>query len=142
MRLRNGRTIAVTGVLLTAVMAAFLVSPAARQLGTVEGLALGAAIFGLPILVLLIITGAPYYGAARAVLVAVVIAVISSVVMWVVAVFTFATALSGSVTGIVLAVVLFGVPALTVALLGLLALRLLPSRDNDPSNIVSGAPPP
>lgn len=100
----------------------------------------GAAIFGLPIVALLTITGAPYYGAARAVLVAIVLAVISSAVMWVVAVFTFATALSGSVTGIVLAVVLFGVPALTVALMGLLALRLLPSRDKDPSDIVSGAP--
>ena len=53
------------------------------------------------------------------------------VVSPVVAAFAFATALSGSVTGIVLALVLFGAPALCVLILGLLALRLVPARSGD-----------
>jgi hypothetical protein len=46
----------------------------------------------------------------------------------VVAAFAFATALSGSVTSVLLAVVLFGAPALTVLILGLVALRVVPGR--------------
>jgi hypothetical protein len=45
-----------------------------------------------------------------------------------VAAFAFATALSGSVTGLMLAPVLFGAPALSVLILGLLALRVAPGR--------------
>jgi mannose/fructose/N-acetylgalactosamine-specific phosphotransferase system component IID len=61
----------------------------------------------------------------------VVIAVITCVVSLIVAAFTFATALSGSVTGVLLALVLFGVPALTVVILGLVALRVVPARSHD-----------
>ncbi|MGH3676725.1 MAG: hypothetical protein ACRDU5_13505 [Mycobacterium sp.] len=66
--------------------------PAAKQLGDVNGLGLAAAILGLPIVALLALSGASYYGVARSV---------------------------------VIAVVLFGGPALCVALLGLLAMRLV-----------------
>ena len=49
-----------------------------------------------------------------------------------VAAFAFATALSGSVTGLVLALVLFGGPAVCVLILGLLALRVVvPGRSED-----------
>jgi hypothetical protein len=51
----------------------------------------------------------------------------------VVAAFAFATALSGSATGLILAIVLFGAPALTVLILGLLALRVVPARSDDVS---------
>jgi len=61
----------------------------------------------------------------------VVVAVITCVVPWVVAAFAFATALSGPVTGVVLAIVLFGVPALCVLILGLVALRAVPARSGD-----------
>jgi len=60
--------------------------------------------------------------------IAVVVAAITCVVSWVVAAFAFATALSGSATGLVLVPVLFGVPALSVLILGLLALRVAPDR--------------
>ncbi|MDT5197640.1 MAG: hypothetical protein QOH20_4394, partial [Mycobacterium sp.] len=56
---------------------------------------------------------------------------ITCVVSLVVAAFAFATALSGSVTGVVLALVLFGAPALCVLILGLLALRVVPARSGD-----------
>jgi hypothetical protein len=55
------------------------------------------------------------------------------VVSWVVAAVAFATALSGSITGLVLAPVLFGGPALCVLILGLLALRVVPGRSEDVS---------
>jgi hypothetical protein len=90
-----------------------------------------AAIIGVPVLVVLAVSGAAHYGVLASSIVAVVVAVITCVVSCVVAAFTFATALSGSVTGVVLAVVLFGVPALTVLILGLLALRLVPARAQD-----------
>ena len=51
-----------------------------------------------------------------------------------VAAFAFATALSGSVTGLMLALVLFGSPALCVLILGLLALLVVPGRSEDVSS--------
>jgi hypothetical protein len=131
MRHSNSRAFAVVGVVVAAVAAAALVIPAARQLGPVTGLLAAAAIIGLPVLVVLAVSGAAHYGVLASSIVAVVVAVITCVVSCVVAAFTFATALSGSVTGVVLAVVLFGVPALTVLILGLLALRLVPARAQD-----------
>jgi hypothetical protein len=123
MRRTNSRTIAVIGVLATAVLAAVLVVPASRQLGTVEGLWLAAVILLLPTMVVLVATGFRYYGLWRSVAVAACVMLITGIVTFVISVFTFATALSGSVTGLVLAIVLFGGPALSVAILGLLALR-------------------
>jgi hypothetical protein len=131
MRHSNSRAFAVVGVVVAAVAAAALVIPAARQLGPVTGLLAAAAIIGIPVLVVLAVSGAAHYGVLASSIVAVVVAVITCVVSCVVAAFTFATALSGSVTGVVLAVVLFGVPALTVLILGLLALRLVPARAQD-----------
>ena len=97
-------------MLVTAAAAAMLVWPAASRLGDFNGWWLAAAILGLPVLVLLAVTGAPYYGAIRATVCAAVIAVVTCIVGLVVAVFTFATALSGSVAGIVLALLLSGAP--------------------------------
>jgi hypothetical protein len=54
--------------------------------------------------------------------------VLTCAVSVVVSAFAFATALSGSTTGLLLAVVLFGAPALTVVVFGLLALRLVPAQ--------------
>ncbi|HEX3546625.1 MAG TPA: hypothetical protein VHU62_08620 [Mycobacterium sp.] len=124
------RALAVGGVLVAAVLAAFLVMPASRQLGTIDGLATAAAIFGLPTFALLAITGFPYFGALRSLAIAALVTVISCVVAWVVVVFTFAAALAGTVAGIVLTIVLFGGPLLSVAILGLLALRITESRWN------------
>jgi hypothetical protein len=82
-------------------------------------------------LVVLAVSGAAHYGVLASSVVGVVVAVITCVVSWIVAAFAFATALSGSATGLVLAVVLFGAPALTVLVLGLLALRVVPARSED-----------
>jgi hypothetical protein len=129
----NSRVFAVVGVVVAAIVAAALVIPAARQLGPATGLLAAAAIMGIPVLLLLAVSGAAHYGVIASAVVAVVVAVITCVVSLVVAAFAFATALSGSATGLILAIVLFGAPALTVLILGLLALRVVPARSDDVS---------
>lgn len=129
----NSRVFAVVGVVVAAIVAAALVIPAARQLGPATGLLAAAAIMGIPVLLLLAVSGAAHYGVVASAVVAVVVAVITCVVSLVVAAFAFATALSGSATGLILAIVLFGAPALTVLILGLLALRVVPARSDDVS---------
>jgi hypothetical protein len=127
----NSRVFAVVGVVVAAIAAAALVMPAARQLGPATGLLTAAAIIGIPVFLVLAVSGAAHYGVMASSGVAVAIAVITCIVSAVVAAFTFATALSGSMTGMLLTVVLFGAPALTVLILGLLALRLVPARSGD-----------
>lgn len=116
---------------MAAIAAAALVMPAARALGPATGTLIAAAIIGIPILLLLAVSGAAHYGITASIVVGLVVAVITCIVSWVVAAFAFATALSGSVTGVVLAIVLFGAPALCVLVLGLLALRVVPARAPD-----------
>jgi hypothetical protein len=127
----NSRVFALVGVVVAAIAAAALVMPAARQLGPISGLLAAAAIIGIPVLVVLAVSGAGHYGVLGSSVVALVIAVITCVVSWVVAAFAFATALSGSATGLLLALVLFGGPALCVLVLGLLALRVVPARSEN-----------
>jgi hypothetical protein len=131
MRNNNSRVFAMVGVVVAAIAAAALVMPAARQLGPATGALTAAAIIGIPILLVLAVTGAAHYGVLASSVIAVVIAVITCVVSFIVAAFTFATALSGSATGLLLSVVLFGGPALCVLILGLLALRVVPARTAD-----------
>ena len=127
----NSRVFAVVGVVAAAIAAAALVMPAARQLGPATGLLTGAAIIGIPILVVLAVSGAAHYGVLTSSVIAVVVVAITCVVSLVVAAFAFASALSGSATGLVLAFVLFGAPALSVLILGLVALRVVPARSGD-----------
>jgi hypothetical protein len=124
----NSRIFALVGVVVAAIAAACLVWPAARQLGPATGLLWAAAIIGIPVLVVLAVSGAAHYGALASSVVALVIAVITCIASGVVAAFAFATALSGSVSGLLMAVVLFGGPALCVLILGLAALRVVPAR--------------
>src|SRR4051812_38560337 len=145
----NSRVFAVVGVVVAAIAAAALVMPAARQLGPATGLLAAAAIIGIPVLLVLAVSGAVHYGVLASSVVAVVVAgitcvgawavvarcavvvlvaVITWVVSWVVAGFALATAWCGSGTGVVLALVLCGAPALSVLILGLLALRVVPGR--------------
>lgn len=130
----NSRTLALIGVLATAVLTACLVLPVSRQFGTVEGTWLGAALFLVPTIALLIATGFRYYGLWRSVEVAVVVMVITAFVTVVVSAFGFAGALSGSITGMLFAVMLFGGPALTVVVLGLLATRMAAVDQPQPSD--------
>src|SRR4051812_50104378 len=106
----NSRVFAVVGVVVAAIAAAALVMPAARQLGPATGLLTAAAIVGLPVLVVLAVSGAAHYGVLASSVVAVVVAVITCVVSWIVAAFAFATALSGAGTRLGLGGGLFGRP--------------------------------
>ena len=136
MRNHNSRVIAVVGVVVAALVAAVLVMPAARELGPASGMLTAAAIIGIPVLLVLAVTGAPHYGVLASSVIAGVIAVITCVVSWLIAAFAFATALSGSATGLLLAVVLIGGPALCVLILGLLALRVVhPSISRDDARV-------
>ncbi|MCV7298826.1 hypothetical protein H7J93_04155 [Mycobacterium barrassiae] len=128
MRLTDARKVATAGVIVAAVLAASLVVPAFGQVLTLERTWLAGAILGLPVAAVLTATGYRHYGLGRAGLVAVVITVFTLVVTWLVAVFVVASALAGSATSIVMGVVLYGVPAVVVLILGLLALRLVPGR--------------
>jgi hypothetical protein len=121
----DSRRIAVIGVVLAAVAAACLAMPAAKQLGTTSGLWTGAAILGLPVLLILAVSGYSHYGAGRALGAAFVIAALTCVVSFVVDAFAFAKALGGTVSGAAMAIVVFGAPAVCVLVLGLLAGRLL-----------------
>jgi hypothetical protein len=136
MRQTNSRTVAAIGVLATAVLTAFLVFPVSRQLGTVEGIWLAAVILLAPTIALLIATGFRYYGLRRSVAVAVVVMAITAIVIAVISAIAFAKALTASITGALLAILLFGGPALSVVVLGLLAMRIagaeqLANREHD-----------
>lgn len=137
MRTNNARPIAAAGIVLAAVVAAILVIPAARQLGTVSGMWIAAAIIGVPVLLILAISGYPAYGAGRSIAVAVLVTVLTCAVSWVAAVFAFAGALSGTVSGILMAIVLFGAPAACVLVFGFLALRLAAQHATARSNSVA-----
>ena len=126
--MRQTQKIATVGVFVAAVVAATLVKPTVGQLSAMSGVGLGAAIMGLPTAAVLVATGYRHYGPARSVAVAVPIALITFVITWVVFVYAFASALSGAVTGPGMSIAIFGVPALSVVVLGLLALKLVPGR--------------
>jgi hypothetical protein len=128
MRHTDTRKVAVAGVLVAAILAACVAMPTIGQLSAPSGWWLAAAIMGLPTAAVLVATGYRHYGWARSVAVAVAIAVITLVVTWAVFVYAFAAALSGSTVGPVLGIVIYGTPALTVVVLGLLALRFVPGR--------------
>lgn len=128
MRRNHAGAIAAAGVVLAAVAAACLVMPAARELGTLSGMWIAAAILGVPVLVILAVSGYPAYGGGRSLAVAVVITALTCAVSWVVAVFAFASALSGTISGVLMAIVLFGAPAASVLVFGFLARRLVTDR--------------
>jgi uncharacterized oligopeptide transporter (OPT) family protein len=126
----DSRKIAVAGVLVTAVLAACLTWPAVHQLSTIEGTWLAAAILCLPTVAVLAATGYRHYGWARSVVVAVAIMLVTGLITWVVAVFTVASAMAGSSVGPALGIFVFGAPALSVIILGLLALRFVPAHSD------------
>ena len=128
MQRTDARKVALIGVVVAAVLAACLVVPAFGQVLTLEGTWLAAAIMGVPTAAVLAATGYRHYGYGRGLLVAVVITVLTLAVTWVVSVFVVASALTGSATSIAMGAVLYGVPALAVLILGILALKLLPGR--------------
>ncbi len=64
----------------------------------------------------------------RKIAVAVVVTVFTLAISWVSSVFVVASALGGTATSVTMRVVLYGVPAAGVVILGLLALRLVPGR--------------
>jgi hypothetical protein len=128
MGLSDTRKVTIVGVFVAAVLAACLVVPAFGQMLTLEGTWLSAAILGVPTAAVLTLTGYRHYGLGRSLLVAASITVLTLAITWVVSVFVVASALSGSATSVIIGAVLYGVPAVVVVILGLLALRLVPGR--------------
>ena len=127
MRLSDTRKVTIVGVFVAAVLAACLVVPAIGQMLTLEGTWLAAAILGVPTAAVLTLTGYRHYGPGAASS-SLTITVLTLVVTWAVSVFVVASALGGSATSVVMGAVLYGVPAVVVVILGLLALRLVPGR--------------
>lgn len=128
MRHIDSREIAIAGVVVTALLASCLVLPAMGRLATLEGTWTAAAILGLPTVAALVATGYRYYGLARSVAVAVVVMSIALVASWVFSVFVVAAAMSGSASTLAMGVLLYGIPAAIVVVLGLLAIKLVPRR--------------
>ncbi|WP_460355268.1 hypothetical protein [Mycobacterium sp. ZZG] len=138
----DGRGVAVAGILGAAVLAALLLVPGLR-LGA-DRPWLGAVVIVVPTAALLAASGYRHYGRGRAVAVALAVTVIAGAVSWLVAVFTLVKALSGSGVGLVWAILLFLTPAVSVAALGALALRVVPAQPPgvvaDDAHRRSGAP--
>lgn len=131
MKASRARVCAVVGVVVAAMAAACLVMPAAQRLATPAGMGLAAAMLGIPLVLILSVSGYPAYGAARSIAVAVVVALVTCAVSWVVVGLVLASALSGTLstkTDIVLDVVVFGVPALCVLVMSWAAGRLVTDR--------------
>lgn len=130
MRDIDSRKLAIAGVIIAAVLSACLVLPAMRNLATVDGTWLAAAIMGLPTVAVLIATGYRHYGLGRSVAVAVVVTVVTMVVSWIFSVLVLASALSGSSTSLAMGVLLYAIPAVLVVVLGMLALAVVPPREH------------
>lgn len=131
MRTSRARVLAVVGVVVAAMAAACLVIPASQRLATPAGLVSAAAILGIPIVLILAVSGYPAYGAARSMAVALVVALVTCAVSWIVVGLALGSALSGTLstkTDIVLDIVVFGVPALCVLVVGLLTGRVVTER--------------
>ncbi|KUI03589.1 hypothetical protein AU189_07960 [Mycolicibacterium acapulense] len=128
MRHTDSREIAVVGVVLAAVLASCLILPTIGRLATLDQIWAAAAILGIPTVAVLTVTGYRYYGPARSMAVAVVVMSVALTASWVFSVYVVAAAMSGSTTTLAMGVLLYGTPALIVAVLGLLALKLVPPR--------------
>ncbi|WP_094288649.1 hypothetical protein [Mycobacterium lehmannii] len=128
MRHTDSREIAVVGVVLAAVLASCLILPTIGRLATLDQIWAAAAILGIPTVAVLTVTGYRYYGPARSMAVAVVVMSVALIASWVFSVYVVAAAMSGSTTTLAMGVLLYGTPALIVAVLGLLALKLVPPR--------------
>ncbi|OBI84641.1 hypothetical protein [Mycobacterium sp. E740] len=128
MRQTDSYKLALAGVVVAAVLASCLVLPAMSRLATFEGTWLAAAILGVPTAVVLFTTGYPHYGSGRSAAVALGVTTITLVASWVFSVLVVASALSGSTTTMATGVLLYGIPAAIVAVLGFAALRLVPGR--------------
>ena len=122
------------GVIGAAVLAACLLVPGMR-LGA-DWPWLGVVVIVVPTAALLTATGYRHYGPARSLAVALAVTLVAGGVSWVVAVFTLVKALSGEGVALVWAILLFATPAVSVLMLGVLALRIVSPRS------VADQPPP
>lgn len=130
----NTRGTAVAGVIGAAVLAACLLVPG-MWLGA-DWPWLGAVVIVVPTAALLTATGYRLYGSGRSLAVALAVTLVAGGVSWVVAVFTLVKALSGEGVALVWAILLFATPAVSVLMLGVLALRIVSPRS------VADQPPP
>ncbi|MGV0606825.1 hypothetical protein [Mycolicibacterium sp. XJ1904] len=128
MRHTDPREVAVAGVVVAAVLASCLILPTIGRLATLDQIWAAAAVLGIPTVAVLAVTGYRHYGAARSMAVAVVVMSVALMASWVFSIYVVAAAMSGSTTTLAMGVLLYGTPALIVAALGLLALKLVPPR--------------
>jgi hypothetical protein len=125
----TARRIALTGVAGAAVLAVGLLLPAMRLAADGPGRPwLGALVMIAPTAALLAATGYRHYGIRAAIAVGVAVTLVSSGVSWVVSVAVLVTALDGSGNGGWVPIFMFVTPAVSVLVLGALALRVVPGR--------------
>ncbi len=122
----NTRGTALAGVVGAAVLAGFLLVPGLR-LG-LDRPWLGVVVLVVPVAVLLTATGYRHYGPVRAAAVAMAVTLVADAVGWAVALFTLVKALSGEGVAPVWVILLSVTPAVSVLVLGVLALRIIPPR--------------
>lgn len=130
MRQLSARAMAVGGVVVTAALAAVLVVPMTRWLASGPGMVVGVLVMMVPTVAVLVLTGYRWYGWRRSAAVAVIVMALTTVVSWALVAFVLAAALSGSPHGPLSDIALLGAPALTVLVLGLLAVSIASPRAN------------
>lgn len=121
---KSSRAVALTGVLLTAVLMVVLVRPAMREIVGLHGRpVIGVVILVVPTVVLLTATSFRYYGLKRAVVVASIVIAMSGAASGFSFVIAVGAAQMPSGNAIAVVALIFAVPFLSVLVLGLLALR-------------------
>jgi len=115
---------ALTGVLLTAVLMVAIARPALREIiGWHSRPWLGVLMLGVPTVALLTATSYRYYGPRRALAVALVVVVASGLATAICAVVAVGAAQMPSASALLVLVLVFGTPFISVVGLGALALR-------------------
>ncbi|KUI20803.1 hypothetical protein AU193_06620 [Mycobacterium sp. GA-1285] len=137
MRGTDSREVAIVGVVVAAVLASCLILTTIGRLATLDQTWTAAAILGIPTVAVLTVTGYRHYGPARSVAVAVIVMGIALMASWAFSVHVVAAAMSGSTTTLAMGVLLYGTPALIVAVVGVLALKLVPPRSRPPDRLTT-----
>ncbi len=122
---KNARALALTGVVLTAMLMVAIARPALREIIGWHGRPwLGVLMLGVPTVALLTATGYRYYGARRALAVALIVVVISGLATAICAVVAVGAAQMPSGSTLLVLGLIFGTPIVSVLVLGVLACRL------------------
>lgn len=124
MNISSVRSMTAAGVVVAAILTAFLALPASWFLDRPMMLWLSALILVAPAALILVTTSAAYYGSSRSIAIAALVLAPTAVLTYLAATFAAAEALAGSVGPVAAMLLLLGVPALSVLLFGFAAMRL------------------